>query len=67
MRTRTYRTAEDVATTLALPVLAVVPTMLTAAERRRRRRRRLVLAVAAVTAGVTFGAVVAWVVFTVSR
>jgi uncharacterized protein involved in exopolysaccharide biosynthesis len=38
------KTDDDVVTSLALPVLAVIPAMITTTERRRTRRRRLVLA-----------------------
>ena len=62
MKRRSYRTADDVAAELALPVLAVVPAMLTAWERRRRWRRRLALVLAVVTSVAACGAVVAWVV-----
>lgn len=58
---KTCRTADDVASMLALPVLAVVPVMLTAWERHRRRRRRVALALAAVTVVLACGAAVAWV------
>lgn len=58
---KSCRTADDVASMLALPVLAVVPVMLTAWERHRRRRRRVALAAAVVAALVACGAAVAWV------
>jgi len=54
------RTADDIASMLALPVLAVVPVMWTALERHRRRRRRVALAAVAVSALVVCGAAVAW-------
>jgi len=60
-RDTSLRTDADVVTVLALPVLAMVPAMTTAAERRRTvRKRRLISAAAALTvvAGV---ATVAWV------
>ena len=60
-RDTTLKTDEDVMTSLALPVLAVIPVMVTADERRSLRRRRLLLAVAASAATVLVGAVaVAW-------
>ena len=43
-RDKSLRTDEDVIAALSLPVLALVPTMTTAAERRRQKRLRLVLA-----------------------
>jgi hypothetical protein len=59
---RSYQTADDVVSTLSLPVLAVVPVMLTSLERQRSRRRRLALVLGAVATAVAFGAAVAWVV-----
>jgi hypothetical protein len=46
--------------TLALPVLAVIPTMVTAAARRRRTRRRIAAAVAASLIFALGVAAVAW-------
>lgn len=43
-RDTTFKTDDDIVTSLALPVLAVIPLMVTTGERRRHRRRRLVLA-----------------------
>jgi uncharacterized protein involved in exopolysaccharide biosynthesis len=43
-RDKSLRTEEDVVAALALPVLALVPTMVTTLERQRDRRKRLVLA-----------------------
>jgi uncharacterized membrane protein YfcA len=40
-RNAVFRSSADVYAALTVPVLAVVPVMLTAAERRHRRRRRL--------------------------
>jgi glucose-6-phosphate-specific signal transduction histidine kinase len=59
---KSCRTPDDVATMLALPVLAVVPVMWTAWERSQRRRRRLALVLAAVTAAVVCGAAAAWMI-----
>lgn len=42
-RDRSFRSEADVLATLALPVVAVVPTLLTSAERRRRWKRRWAL------------------------
>jgi len=39
-RDTTLKTDEDVVTSLALPVLAVIPAMITTADRRRIKRRR---------------------------
>jgi len=44
-RDTTLKTDEDVLAALALPVLALVPMLTTAAERYRRRRNRIVLSV----------------------
>lgn len=43
-RDTSLHTEDDVVTTLALPVVALIPLMLTADEQRGRRRRRLILA-----------------------
>ena len=43
-RDTTFRTEQDILTVLALPVLATVPAILTAAERRSDARRRLITA-----------------------
>jgi hypothetical protein len=40
---KSLRTEEDVLTALSLPVVALVPTMLTNEERRRTRRQRLIM------------------------
>jgi polysaccharide chain length determinant protein (PEP-CTERM system associated) len=53
------RTDTDVLLALALPVLAMIPTMTSMAERRSKRRRQLVLAVAASTLVVALIGVVA--------
>jgi polysaccharide chain length determinant protein (PEP-CTERM system associated) len=42
-RDKSLRTEEDVVVALSLPVLALVPTMITAAERQRIRRNRLLM------------------------
>lgn len=60
-RDTTLKTDDDVAISLSLPVLAVIPTMITAQERRRMIRRRRLLAVSASLASlVVVAAVVAW-------
>jgi uncharacterized protein involved in exopolysaccharide biosynthesis len=46
-RDTTLKTDDDVVVSLALPVLAVIPAMLTQADRRRARRRRLILSASA--------------------
>lgn len=57
---RSVRTEDDIVLTLALPVLAMVPTMVTKSERTRRKRRRFVLATSGAVAGLAALAVVAW-------
>lgn len=42
-RDTTLKTDADVMVSLSLPVLAVIPAMLTAGERKRLKRRRLLL------------------------
>jgi polysaccharide chain length determinant protein (PEP-CTERM system associated) len=46
-RDTSFKTDDDVMTTLALPVLAVIPVMTNAGERRHARRRKLLLAASA--------------------
>jgi polysaccharide chain length determinant protein (PEP-CTERM system associated) len=57
-RDSSFRTDDDVVTVLALPVLATIPLMVTAAEKRVMRRHRLIMAAASlmvlVTGGVAF-------------
>jgi polysaccharide chain length determinant protein (PEP-CTERM system associated) len=59
---RTLRTESDVLDALALPVLALVPRMLSVVDRQRqrRRRRRLRLAAATVVLALVGGSVGAW-------
>jgi polysaccharide chain length determinant protein (PEP-CTERM system associated) len=61
-RDTSFKTDDDIVTTLALPALAVIPKMISSAEARRLKRRRLVLGVAAVSATMVLalGAVAAW-------
>ena len=51
-RDTTLRSEDDVVAALSLPVVALVPTMLTPFDRERRRRRRLVMASSAVLVAV---------------
>ena len=61
-RDKAVRTEADAVTVLALPVLAMVPSLTTAAERlRARRRRRLTLSAGAVTSAVAVAGVTLWV------
>jgi polysaccharide chain length determinant protein (PEP-CTERM system associated) len=61
-RDSTFKTDDDLITTLALPVLAVIPVMVAALERRRRRKRKLLLASSASVAAalLAIAAVVVW-------
>lgn len=43
-RDTSFKTDDDVVVSLALPVLAVIPAMITTGERKRAQRRRLILA-----------------------
>jgi polysaccharide chain length determinant protein (PEP-CTERM system associated) len=60
-RDSTFKTDDDVVTSLSLPVLAVIPAMFTANERRRQKRKRLLVTMSA-AAGVVLAAaaVIAW-------
>ena len=59
-RDKSLRSEDDVVTALALPVLALVPTMTTAVERKRQRRMKLLLASSGAAAFVLGIAVIAW-------
>jgi len=60
-RDTTLKTDDDVVITLALPVLAVIPRMITTGERRGMQRRRNLVALSTSLAGVlVVAAVVAW-------
>ncbi len=59
-RDTTFRTDQELIQALALPVVAVVPTLLTSAERQVRRRRRWVLSSSAIVALLVAGAVLFW-------
>jgi polysaccharide chain length determinant protein (PEP-CTERM system associated) len=60
-RDSSFRTDRDVVGVLALPVLAVIPAILTDEDRRGMRRRRLMVAAASVVVAGVFGAgAVAW-------
>jgi hypothetical protein len=59
-RDRTLRTEDDVVGTLALPVLAMVPTMVTSIERQQRQKRRLVLASSGAVFAIICVALIAW-------
>jgi polysaccharide biosynthesis transport protein len=60
-RDSSFRTDRDVVGVRALPVLAVIPAILTDEDRRAMRRRRLMVAAASVVVAGVFGAgAVAW-------
>lgn len=59
-RDTSLKTDDDVAVTLALPVLAMIPVMTTALERRRSRRRKLVLSLTAATTVVACASAIVW-------
>ena len=59
-RDTTLKTDDDVVTSLALPVLAVIPRMITNRERRLMKRRRGLLAISASVASVLLIGLVAW-------
>jgi uncharacterized protein involved in exopolysaccharide biosynthesis len=60
-RDTTLKTDDDVVTSLALPVMAVIPAMVTASDRRRMKRRRALVAISAsLVAVVAAAAVAAW-------
>jgi polysaccharide chain length determinant protein (PEP-CTERM system associated) len=59
-RDRSLRTEDDVVLTLALPVLALVPTMVTTVEKKQRRKLRWVLASSGAVFVMVLLAVVAW-------
>lgn len=59
-RDRSLRTEDDVVLTLSLPVLALVPTMVTTVERQKRKRRRFLLASSGAAFALVCLAVIAW-------
>lgn len=59
-RDTTFRTDQDLIQALALPVVAVVPNLLTAAERHVRRRRRWVLSSSGLVVLLVTGVVLFW-------
>ncbi|MGE0592990.1 MAG: GNVR domain-containing protein [Vicinamibacterales bacterium] len=59
-RDTSLRTDDDVVMSLALPVLAVIPIMISAAEKRRIRRRRFVMVGASLVVTIGIVAVVVW-------
>jgi uncharacterized membrane protein len=59
-RDTTFRSDADIIAALALPVVAVVPTLLTSSERRVNRRRRWMLSTSGLAVLVVAGAVLYW-------
>lgn len=57
---RSVRTEDDVVLALALPVLALVPTMMTSTERQKRKRHRMLLASSGAAAVAIALVVAAW-------
>jgi polysaccharide chain length determinant protein (PEP-CTERM system associated) len=58
-RDSTFKNDDDIVTSLSLPVLAMIPNMITSGERRRTRRRRMMLSVSAVLLALVAGATAA--------
>jgi len=59
-RDTTFKSDDDILTSLALPVLAMIPNMVTRTERRHRRRRRVLMSVTAVLVAVVVAATAVW-------
>jgi polysaccharide chain length determinant protein (PEP-CTERM system associated) len=59
-RDTTLRTDDDVVTSIGLPVLAMIPMMVTSVEERRRIRNRWIMVATAAAAMVTFTAALIW-------
>jgi hypothetical protein len=59
-RDTSVRTDEDVTLSLALPVLAVIPLMITTTERKRNRRRTLAAATASLVLMMSVLAFAVW-------
>ena len=62
-RDTTFKTDDDVMASLALPVLAMIPNMVTRTERRHRRRRRVMMSVTAVLVALAVAATTVWFVW----
>ena len=61
-RDTTFKTDDDILISLSLPVLAMIPNMVTRTERRHRRRRRVLMSVTAVLAALVVAATAVWLV-----
>jgi uncharacterized protein involved in exopolysaccharide biosynthesis len=66
-RDTSFRTDDDFTVSLALPVLAVIPAMITRPERARARRRKLVTVSASVVAMLGAIAVIVWKIDDITR
>jgi protein tyrosine kinase modulator len=62
-RDSTFKSDDDIVTSLSLPVLAMIPNMVTRGERRQLRRRRMLLSVSAVLLALVAGATAIWFVW----
>ncbi len=62
-RDTTFRTEDEIMMSLSLPVLALIPNMVTRGERRQVRRRRVLLSVTAVLVALVAGATAIWFVW----
>jgi len=63
-RDTTFKTDDDIMTSLSLPVLAMIPNMVTRRERRQRRRRRVLISLTAVViAALAAAATAVWFVW----
>ncbi len=61
-RDTTFKSDDDILTSLSLPVLAMIPNMVTRTERRHRRRRRVLMSVTAVLVALVVAATAVWFV-----
>ncbi len=62
-RDTTFKSDDDIMISLALPVLAMIPNMVTRTERRHRRRRRVMMSVTAVLVALAVAATAVWFVW----
>jgi polysaccharide chain length determinant protein (PEP-CTERM system associated) len=62
-RDTTFKTDDDIMTSLSLPVLATIPNMVTRIERRQRRRRRVMMSATAVLVALVAAATAVWLVW----
>jgi polysaccharide biosynthesis transport protein len=62
-RDTTFKTDDDIMTSLSLPVLAMIPNMVTRSERRQRRRRRVLMSLTAVLVALAAAATAVWFVW----